>query len=300
MVTSLCVGYRTAGPLFGQANADLSQGGAAPEFFGLSAFSPPAAAGSPFHGDSTYGGAGSEGAYPNHDGAFGAEAASLEYSILSSMLHGIDPHLLRATPDTDSGASGAPNPRPPRIGALPHLHMGSGSAGAWRWEGETQMQTANWDPQAQVQQHAQQPHPLQQAHLNQEAQQHQQQQHQQQQQQSEAGPSYSTNESIPALHAMSETVGPDGESYGALEVPSPNGSSAAAPPQAGTLAPAPVVTPNGAVELPGGGTALAPKGEPGAADREWKERVKHVYSDSCRPFPYTEGYHFLIKHVTAK
>ncbi|PWN35472.1 uncharacterized protein FA14DRAFT_114751, partial [Meira miltonrushii] len=29
------------------------------------------------------------------------------------------------------------------------------------------------------------------------------------------------------------------------------------------------------------------------------ERVKHIYGDKTRPFPYTEGYHFLIKYATA-
>lgn len=32
----------------------------------------------------------------------------------------------------------------------------------------------------------------------------------------------------------------------------------------------------------------------------WKERVGKVYSQKIKPFPYTEGYHFLLKHCTEK
>ena len=44
----------------------------------------------------------------------------------------------------------------------------------------------------------------------------------------------------------------------------------------------------------------AATGQDKKPDAAWNERVKHIYSDQTKPFPYTEGYHFLIKYVTAK
>ncbi|PWN52720.1 hypothetical protein IE53DRAFT_326140 [Violaceomyces palustris] len=35
-------------------------------------------------------------------------------------------------------------------------------------------------------------------------------------------------------------------------------------------------------------------------DQSWKNRVAKVYKDNTKPFPYTEGYHFLLKYATEK
>jgi len=36
------------------------------------------------------------------------------------------------------------------------------------------------------------------------------------------------------------------------------------------------------------------------SEAAWKERVGKVYARKIKPFPYTEGYHFLLKHCTEK
>ena len=35
-------------------------------------------------------------------------------------------------------------------------------------------------------------------------------------------------------------------------------------------------------------------------DQIWRQRVAKVYRDNTRPFPYTEGYHILLKYATQK
>lgn len=54
---------------------------------------------------------------------------------------------------------------------------------------------------------------------------------------------------------------------------------------------------NGAAAAASAAQALSAAQRP---DQAWAERVAKVYKDRTRPFPYTEGYHFLIKHVTKK
>ena len=35
-------------------------------------------------------------------------------------------------------------------------------------------------------------------------------------------------------------------------------------------------------------------------DLQWRQRVARIYRDKTRPFPYTNGYHILIKYATQK
>jgi hypothetical protein len=35
-------------------------------------------------------------------------------------------------------------------------------------------------------------------------------------------------------------------------------------------------------------------------EAQWRERVNQIYGSIAKPFPYTEGYHFLLKFVTEK
>jgi hypothetical protein len=35
-------------------------------------------------------------------------------------------------------------------------------------------------------------------------------------------------------------------------------------------------------------------------DQHWKQRIAKIYKEEVKPFPYTEGYHFLLKYVTEK
>jgi hypothetical protein len=291
-----------------------------PDYFaGMSAYSPGIGdgvngSGSAFGSDPYGGGTGDVYQGPIE---FGSETTSLEYSFLSSMLHSIDPHLLRATPDTDATSNTNSGPS----ANLPHLQMGNDSLPGWRWEGEVPAWQAGYaEPQSMPLQHAtgHQQTPQQQQHLQQ---QHQAMPPPQQPYSSSvqlhAPHLYSSSSSVsrPAtvgygsegggvrtIHAMEGAVrhastssGAGGSSeggYGALEVPSPAGSVPSS--AAATLAPEPML---GSPSSPHDVAAVRKTMD---QDAVWKERVKHVYSDRCKPFPYTEGYHFLLKHVTAK
>ncbi|CEH18163.1 related to transcriptional regulator rds2 [Ceraceosorus bombacis] len=284
---------------------------------------------------------------------FGSEATSLEYSFLSSMLHGIDPHLLGgATPDTDPGshgsggaATGGAHPGTPtasagggmsmvtastwpsegllsqpfqhqqiaeswqpargfgalggRVANLPHLHMGSQGAGGWRWEGkdgsepaQTQERTMGAQPAWDAEVDYERAGAREQAHVTQNA--------------ASVGYSEERSGTVRTMHVMPPTgasAGGQGESYGALEVPSPNdtrtvdaahGAIASAGPETQSTLQAGQMQPQEVLQ------DLHPTRSATGPDLEWRQRVKHVYSDKCKPFAYTEGYHFLLKHITAR
>ncbi|PWN43409.1 hypothetical protein IE81DRAFT_312219 [Ceraceosorus guamensis] len=284
---------------------------------------------------------------------FGSEATSLEYSFLSSMLHGIDPHLLGgATPDTDPGshgsggaATGGAYPGTPtasagggmsmvtastwpsegllsqpyqhqqiagswqpargfgalggRVANLPHLHMGNQGAGGWKWEGkdgsepaQTQERTMGAQPAWDAEVDYERAGAREQAHDTQHA--------------ASVGYSEERSGTVRTMHVMPPTgasAGGQAESYGALEVPSPNdtrtvdaahGAIASAGPETQSTLQAGQMQPQEVLQ------DLHPTRSATGPDLEWKQRVKHVYSDKCKPFAYTEGYHFLLKHITAR
>lgn len=204
--------------------------------------------------------------------AFGSENASLEYSILSSMLNGIDPSWLSGSPDnqgaeTDTAGAVLNN------GAFSHMGIDS-----MPWQFSDQTAGSPWKDAARIATATTMPTHVEPLHH------------------------------LDATLAMGATPAADGvAAYDALEVPSPKGGQAAgidgmgrstleAGKQDGsTLTNATEQD----VQKSKAAAAAAAAGLDHKPDAMWKERVKHIYGDKTRPFPYTEGYHFLIKYVTA-
>ncbi|GAK63785.1 transcription factor [Moesziomyces antarcticus] len=213
---------------------------------------------------------------------FGSEATSLEYSILSSMLNGTDLHLLGpsgASPDLQTS---------PAVGVMDGWNIASGGldailntvagdvgqapgAGGLDTAAATYSDSAGMGAYAEAQQ--------------------------------------------PVMGL--QEVGGDG--FNALEVPSPKpmmldepaGLNDAQAQQAGSDTNAGAST---QVDL-GSSSQRSTSNEPVAdinkaiasrrvarqqQDTIWRARIAKTYRDNTAPFPYPEGYHFLIKYVTSK
>ncbi|UZJ52546.1 hypothetical protein CBS101457_001866 [Exobasidium rhododendri] len=207
----------------------------------------------------------------NH--TFGSETTSLEYSILSSMLNGIDPAWLSGSPD-DQGADSTlgrvlgNNSTTNNNGAFSHMGI---DGMPWRLGND---ETTSW-----------------------------------------RATTFQNNQSqVEPLHHMDPILTGDGvlpanglTAYDALEVPSPVGPANSALSLNGRNDS--MSTPSGRAELAGvkltqnairaAAAAAAAAGQDKLPDAAWRERVKHIYSDQMKLFPYTEGYHFLIKYITA-
>lgn len=192
---------------------------------------------------------------------FGSESASLEYSILSSMLNGIDPSWLSGSPEgqaTDTQVGQI-------LGNETLAHVGVDSM-PWSWEHQN-TSVSPWRKSAST--------------------------------------NNASTHAVEPLHHMDATLAAgsmpsDGvAAYDALEVPSPKGVSNGADvhdPKARRISVASVEQNAESSKVL---AAVAAAGLDHKPDDVWKERVKHVYGDRTRPYPYTEGYHFLIKYVTA-
>lgn len=216
---------------------------------------------------------------------FGSEATSLEYNMLSSMLNGIDPSWLSgSSPDQQQGqelGSAIAANGSGLNGGLPHMGL---DGMPWRFATDSNVL---WQDQADIK--------FQQLSNN-----------------TPRLPLEQLKTPIPSshvepLHHMDSSRLPQGvedgvAAYDALEVPSPHGSSApkASPTSSGQSGPSPALTSKPNPRAAAAAAAAAAAGQDKKPDAVWMERVKHVYSDRMRPFPYTEGYHFLIKYVTAK
>lgn len=264
--------------------------------------------------------------------SFGSESASLEYSILSAMLNGIDPHLLTGSPDDHdafaSAAGGAVSGHSanngsgvtpsmelssflnPSVGSgnaaptgttLPSVGMASDFTSPWL-TGPLQATpaTATTDPSSNNAANYTTPGwntntPAAFGNV--------------------AGltngsTSNSTRSQIGQLHAIggedgSNSAGGSGEvgsgGFRALEVPSPSPSIVSARLGGGRAGSTPPSSTNADHSMQKAGVpphyAHAPP-PPSAFEAHWRDRVNHIYSDLTRPFPYTEGYHFLLKYVT--
>lgn len=208
---------------------------------------------------------------------FGSETTSLEYSILSSMLNGIDPAWLSGSAESAQGAERNLNTvlDADTSNNGPFSHMGidgmpwqlNENASPWR------------DPtRAQNGQNLVEPlHHLDPAPI-------------------------SANESTDRLTA-----------FDALEVPSPEGAVDPTGIESNTVknqvdlqadnvnaSSGVKTTTNDQYEKRAAAAIAAATGQDKKPDAVWRERVKHIYGDQMKPFRYTEGYHFLIKYVTAK
>lgn len=202
--------------------------------------------------------------------AFGSESASLEYSILSSMLNGIDPSWLSGSPDTQG-------PDPTTMSRIlgpsdtSYMQMGIDTSLPWSTAPPPQTEASDVSPWLNV-----------------------------------ATPGISGGPSSLAepLHHLEapQLSGPaqtDGlAAYDALEVPSPKGM----PGVDGVDGKPARISIDGAEQNAQNSKALAAAAAAGLdhkPDALWTERIQHIYADHTRPFPYTGGYHFLIKYATA-
>ncbi|CAO1613009.1 unnamed protein product [Parajaminaea phylloscopi] len=245
---------------------------------------------------------------------FGSEATSLEYSILSAMLNGIDPSLLSGSPDQGildgtqglgsmASVAGVGNnrgdadltPGGPMGGSsldlssffgngamgsgqnLPSVGMATDTSSYWLNDASTTLAPTQ----------APSPWPG-----------------------SAMAPQ--SGETLGQLHEIGGqgTNAAEGEvgsgGFKALEVPSPSPSmlpvrldgsspadsfsSQASGTAGGHRPPRPPVPQLSSAK----GRTLS------AFEAQWRERVNHIYGDLTRPFPYTEEYHFLLKFVTDK
>lgn len=258
---------------------------------------------------------------------FGSEATSLEYSMLSAMLNGIDPSLLSGSPDIEGGAgpsnggggysmltpggatsgdgldlSGFLGQQQQQRTNLPSVGMASDPSAFWLSNGGQGGQLS-WmgDTSAAA--------PL---------------------------PAQSSSSAIGQLHAIGgqDTSAAEGEvgsgGFKALEVPSPaasiissasrlggRGEDGASPsdaphplppsnngPGSSSTAPHPHHPQTAASAAATAAAAAASSHASGSNTdlfkSQFRDRVTHIYGDRTRPFPYTEGYHFLLKYVTEK
>lgn len=203
---------------------------------------------------------------------FGSEATSLEYSILSSMLNGIDPAWLSGSPEgqgQDAELGRVLNTDSASQGAFSHMgingmpwQMTTEEASPWR-DSRTQSKPTQVEP----------------------------------------------------LHHMDPTISGSTHpadtlaAFDALEVPSPHGTVAGggfddaaaltAQSKGSAKANAKLAQTMQNSKRAALAAAAAATGKDKKPDAEWQEKVSHIYSDKMKPFPYTEGYHFLIKHITA-
>lgn len=253
----------------------------------------------------------SSGATPPY--TFGSEATSLEYSILSAMLNGIDPSLLSSSPDQDllggqsyaSNGEGVPtgSMTPSQMASDKSLDLSSFLARAAESGGQVGMPSVGVAAES-----ASYPFGLQPSALG----------------SLSSRPSWtaaqnnlSASDSIGQLHpiggqdtdALEGEVGSGG--FKALEVPSPSPSLVSSrldgqsPVDSASQNHFKAVTTQGkqkstplqqpqSQQTQSNGRTITP------IESQLRERVKHIYGDLTKPFPYTEGYHFLLKFVTDK
>ncbi|KAJ9477997.1 Transcription activator of gluconeogenesis ERT1 [Pseudozyma hubeiensis] len=208
---------------------------------------------------------------------FGSEATSLEYSILSSMLNGTDLQLLGpsgASPDFQTS---------PAVGVMDGWNIASGGLDALLNMGIQQDQipgSGGMDT---------------------------------------AAATYSDTAGMGAYAEPQPTtglqdVGGDG-AFNALEVPSPKPTMMEQSSSLSGRDDAQQTGSNNQVDL-GSSSQRSTSNEPLAADINraiasrrvarqqqdtiWRARIAKTYRDNTAPFPYPEGYHFLIKYVTSK
>lgn len=209
----------------------------------------------------------------NH--AFGSETTSLEYSILSSMLNGIDPAWLSGSPEgqgSENDLGRALNSESGTNGAFSHMGI---NGMPWRLTSD-EISSSPWKESTRGLKNQNQVEPL--HHMD------------------------------PTISGGTNLV--DGvAAYDALEVPSPQGtvSSIDYTPLTTTQTNGDAAAAAAAASVKLAQTlqnsmraAAAATGKDKKPDAEWQARVSHIYSDQMKPFPYTQGYHFLIKYVTAK
>ncbi|KDN49251.1 hypothetical protein K437DRAFT_255383 [Tilletiaria anomala UBC 951] len=118
------------------------------------------------------------------------------------------------------------------------------------------------------------------------------------------------------LHAAQNPLGPGG-GYQALEVPSPDTGKAKETPPAhasgsikpneedreqdsstnDTAAENASVNPKASADT-GQRKDAEQRPQVTAVDQHWRQRITKIYKDDIKPFPYTEGYHFLLKFAT--
>lgn len=223
---------------------------------------------------------------------FGSENASLEYSILSSMLNGIDPTWLSGSPENQAGPSSG-TPDNAGMGDVyqntsAFSHMGIDSM-PWQFSNQQTPNNNNvssWRDPARTPGNSQHYHD-------------------------------SSSQAVEPLHHLDATSAMGGgatpaadavAAYDALEVPSPKDGThphnqmdavGRAVLDAKKHGHALANASEQDVQASKAAAAAAAAGLDHKPDAVWKERVKHIYGDKTRPFPYTEGYHFLIKYATA-
>ncbi|SPO22129.1 related to transcriptional regulator rds2 [Ustilago trichophora] len=207
---------------------------------------------------------------------FGSEATSLEYSILSSMLNGTDLQLLGpsgASPDFQTS---------PAVGVMDGWNIASGGLDAILSMGMQQNQLPGAGGM------------------------------------DTAAATYSDTAGMGAYAEPQPTtglqeVGGDG-AFNALEVPSPKPTMMDEPSLLSTSNDAQAQSGTTQVDL-GSSSQRSTSNEPVAdinkaiasrrvarqqQDTIWRARIAKTYRDNTAPFPYPEGYHFLIKYVTSK
>lgn len=250
---------------------------------------------------------------------FGSEATSLEYSILSSMLNGIDPNLLSGSPehgvlDGSLGVRPAVDPTNTSMTSAAGLSGGEDVFPSGRSLDGAGLDLATFFCNASTGQILASVSmatdtssyclsnasaalaPLQ------------------------ATPSWPNatcgshaNKPVGQLHAIGgqDQNGNEGEvgseGFKALEVPSPSLSLVSSRPDgtssADSFSPQNLATQGDqfpALQTQPSSSATANGRSLSSFEAQWRERVNHIYGDLTKPFPYTEGYHFLLKFVTDK
>jgi hypothetical protein len=202
---------------------------------------------------------------------FGSEATSLEYSILSSMLNGIDPAWLSGSPEgqgQDTDMDRVINANSASQSAFSHMGING-----MPW----QMTTEEASPWRDSRNQKSKP--------------------------TQVEPLHHMDPIISGSAHPADTLA----AFDALEVPSPHGTMAGGGFDEAVM----TAQSKGAAKANAklaqtmqnskraALAAAAATGKDKKPDAEWQEKVSHIYSDKMKPFPYTEGYHFLIKHITA-
>lgn len=257
-------------------------------------------------------------AHPNNTPpyAFGSESASLEYSILSAMLNGIDPSLISGSTDGAEGfgAASVGNDGNGNIGVtpsmelsgffhgnaaptgsgLPSVGMASDFSSPWlTTPAQSSPATGNFAHSAASGANAwASAAPSQAAFAN-----------------SAFGGKDDRSQQLVRLKAIGGGEGPpapgniESGGFKAYQVPSPSPSTASAH-LGGLESNRSASTPPELTTVSGNGpnaataSALAKPHHPSVFESHWRDRVNHIYASLTRPFPYTEGYHFLLKYVT--
>jgi hypothetical protein len=196
---------------------------------------------------------------------FGSETTSLEYSILSSMLNGIDPAWLSDSPEGQR-ADGLGTVLNDSTSQSAFSHMG---INGMPWQMNTE-EISPWRDSSRRQNSKSQVEPL-----------------------------HHMDPTISGSASLADTLA----AYDALEVPSPAteiGSDALTAQSKGAAKANAKLAQSLQNSKRAALAAAAATGKDKKPDAEWQAKVSHIYSDKMKPFPYTEGYHFLIKYITAK